>query len=55
MTVVYQGQETTVTVTISPPTPIGLQVLPQVTSVASGVVINFVAQGKYSDGSNKNV
>lgn len=55
VTVVYQGQETTVTVTISPPTPIGLQVLPQVTSVASGVVINFVAQGKYSDGSNKNV
>ncbi|HBV76333.1 MULTISPECIES: Ig-like domain-containing protein [Vibrio] len=55
VTAVYQGQETTVTVTISPPTPIGLQVLPQVTSVASGVVINFVAQGKYSDGSNKNV
>ncbi|WP_417881079.1 Ig-like domain-containing protein [Vibrio sp.] len=51
----YQGQETIVTVTISPPTPIGLQVLPQVTSVASGVVINFVAQGLYSDGSNKNV
>ncbi|MGO2508672.1 MAG: Ig-like domain-containing protein [Vibrio hibernica] len=55
VTAVYQGQETTVTVTILQPKSTGLQVLPQVTSVASGVVINFVAQGKYSDGSNQDV
>lgn len=52
VTAVYQGQETTVTVTIMPPKATGLQVLPQVTSVAGGVVVNFIAQGLYSDGSN---
>lgn len=52
VTAVYQGQETTVTVTILPPKATGLQVLPQVTSVAGGVVVNFIAQGLYSDGSN---
>lgn len=52
VTAVYQGQETTATVTIMPPKATGLQVLPQVTSVAGGVVVNFIAQGLYSDGSN---
>ncbi|WP_051241329.1 Ig-like domain-containing protein [Vibrio litoralis] len=55
VTAVYQGQETTVTVTILPPKATGLQVLPQVTSVAGGVVVNFIAQGLYSDGSNEDV
>ena len=55
VTVVYQGKETTVTVTVLPPKATGLQVLPQVTSVAGGVVVNFIAQGLYSDGSNEDV